>query len=652
MNQGTLARWLAVLFIACLLVAGCNSDSAFVEPDPGTDPDTGDPDEPEDPVELVSTIVLLADQPVLLSDAIDDEDGVTITAIARDENNNVVSGAELNFSADSGALNVLDPTTTESGRSDAVLTTGGDTRNRTITVEVSGGEAEASITVEVLGTQLTVSGPASIESLQTETYTLSLLDAGGDGIRDVTIEANSENGNTISPASVTTDVDGTATVEVTGSVGGQDTLTFEGLDLTATQQILVSAFGIRFETPDAGVEVDLGDPVDIEVVLTEDGNPIANQTITFSTTRGTLDSLEETTDANGRASVTHTSNPATNGAGPVLVTARGPENVARTLAFELVATTPDAITIQAEPSTIAPEGEAAITAVVRDSNNNPVKNQDVRFSLNDASGGSLTSSTDVTDSQGVARTTYRASSASSSTEGVEITAEVGNPAIDQDSASITVAAPTLFIVLGTDNQIDKNDEAVTYDKNYTALITDSAGNPAPPDTTFRLSLRSLEYQKGQMLFDANDEVWFPDFRIDDTDPHFGTPNPNPPPDFGPYFGQGPFGCRSEDPQGTGNINQSDDYNGNGIIDPPNAAEVPSTVEVDEDGFATFTIRWPQSYAFWVLVRLTATATVSGTENVRQLDFVLPIASDDLSGEGDPPNRFSPFGDEDECANPL
>ena len=640
MGWGIRTRWTALL-VAAVLAASCNSDDAFQGPASPGGP--GGPGGGPAPV-VVDSITLLASPSTLKSDALEDAEGVTITAIVRDADNKVVPDVELDFAASSGALTVADNVTAANGRASAVLTTGGDPQNRTITVTVGAGDTESTITVDVVGTQLAVTGPPSIESGETETYTVTLRDAGGTGLRDVAVTATSANGNVVTPATATTNVDGRVTFDVTGTNGGSDTLTFSGLDMSTTASVLVSTYGLAFNAPAAGTEFKFGDTKTIEVVLRQDGTPLDGETIMFSTTRGTLSAISQTTAGGGLASVTLTAAGA-NGAGPVLVTATGPDNVSRKLALEFVATTPATVTVQMEPSTIAPGEEAAITAVVRDASGNPVKNQQVRFTLNDLSGGSLTASSDITDSQGIARSTYVASSAASPLGGVQVTAEIGDPVVATDVASATVAAPTLFMVLGTDNLIVKNNAEVTYDKVFSALITDSAGNPAPPDTVFRLTLRSIEYQKGILDILVAGDPWVQIPVAAGPPAFFGTP--------GPAYGATPWiGCRTEDPTGTGNVNIADDYNNNGQIDPPNVAQVPITVEISEEGIAAFTIRWPQSYALWVKVRLTATATVGGTESVRHMDFVLPMAAEDLEPNVTPPNQFSPFGLSADCTDPL
>ncbi|MCA1798109.1 MAG: Ig-like domain-containing protein [Xanthomonadaceae bacterium] len=642
MNWGQRLGLAAVL--AMFALGGCGSDDAFVGPPGGGGGGDGGGDPGDPVVPVVNSILLLVDPPVLASAAIGNDAGVTVTAIARDANNVVIPETSLTFSADSGALAVADPITDANGRARAILTTGGDPRNRTITVSAASGTITTSITIDVVGTQLLVAGPPSIESGETETFTVTLRDSSGVGLRDVTVDATSANGNVITPASAVTNVDGVTTFQVSGNAGGADTLTFTGMEMSTARPVLVSPYGFVFIQPAEGAEVNLGDVVTVEVELRQDGNPLDGETVQFSATRGTLSANSQVTAGGGRATVTLTSAGA-NGAGPVLVTALGPDNVQRKHLFEFVATTPTTISTQVEPGTVAPGGQASVITVVRDANSNPVKNQVVRFALEDVSGGSLTASTDVTDTQGIARTTYVASTASSAQNGVRVIAEVGDPVIASDDAFITVAAPTLFIVLGTDNLVVKNNADATYDKTFNALILDSAGNPPPPGTQFRLSLRSLEYQKGFFSRAAPTDPWVidPGDLVPGTDPFFGG--------MGPYFGEGPYGCRTEDPQGTGNINLSTDYNNNGQIDPANVALVPSTAEISTDGVASFTIRWPQNYALWALVRLTATAVVAGTESTRRLDFVLPMLAADSAANTTPPNLVSPWGIQGDCTNP-
>jgi hypothetical protein len=645
-------RTLSGTFLLSMVIAACGGGAELGGSAGNGDGGGSGPDDEA----TVDSIVLLTSSTQLPSSATDPEDGIALTAIARDSGGAVVEGVQISFGANpGGTLQVLDPVTTEAGRASAILTTPGDARNRTITVTASGEGAQTSQAVEVVGTRLEITGPQAIRPQASENFELRLIDAAGNGISGQRIDISSANGNTIQPTTVDTNATGRAQVTVTATMPGEDTLTFEGFDLSEEASFLTSRFQIEFLTPEENLEASFQDTVDIEVAISEQGSPAAGETVDFSATRGDLSSLSGQTDAQGRARVTLSAQ-SSDGAGPVLITAKGPEgeeSVERSRQIELVSTSPESITAQSEPATLSRSEESVITARVTDADGNPVKNQTVRFSLQDTSAGGLTTGIATTDTQGIARTSYQPGDTGSGTESVVITASIGNPEIASDEVTLTVRAAPLFIVLGSDNQITKRSgdgEPATYSKVYNAIITDAAGNPPPEDTEFRLTLRSLEYQKGSYVRGA--ERWIQVPTVAGDDPFFGTPNPDPAVDFGPYFGQGPFGCRAEDPLGTGDLNRSADYNGNGNIDPPNVATVPATADINENGVASFDIEWAQSVAQWVLVRLSVTARVDGTESTRRLDFTLPVAAEDVNDlDVTPPNLTSPFGTADECVNP-
>lgn len=640
-------RTLSGTFLLSMVIAACGGGAELGGSAGDGDGGGSGPDDEA----TVDSIVLLTSSTQLPSSATDPEDGIALTAIARDSGGAVVEGVQIGFGATpDGTLQVLDSVTTEAGRASAILTTPGNARNRSLTVTASGDGAQSSQTVEVVGTRLEISGPQAIRPQASENFELRLIDSAGSGISRQRIDISSANGNTISPETVDTDAAGRAEVTVTATMPGEDTLTFEGFGLSEEASFLTSRFQIEFLEPEENLEASFQDVVDIEVEINEGGSPALGEDVEFSATRGTLSAQSGQTDADGRARVSLSSQ-SSDGAGPVLITARGPENVERSRQIELVSTVPESISAQSDPATLSREEESIITARVTDTDGNPVKNQTVRFSLQDTStGGGLSQGIATTDTQGIARTSYQPGDAGSGTESVIVTASVGDPEIDSDQVELTVRAAPLFIVLGSDNQISKNGEDATYSKIYNAIITDAAGNPPPEDTEFRLALRSMEYQKGAYVRGA--ERWIQVPTVNGNDPFFGTSNPDPARDFGPYFGEGPFGCRSEDPLGTGDINRSDDYNGNGVIDPPAVATLPNTAEIDDNGVASFQVRWAQSVAQWVLVRLSVTARVDGTESTRRLDFTLPVAAEDVNDlDVTPPNVTSPFGTAGECVNP-
>jgi uncharacterized protein YuzE len=109
----------------------------------------------------------------------------------------------------------------------------------------------------------------------------------------------------------------------------------------------------------------------------------------------------------------------------------------------------------------------------------------------------------------------------------------------------------------------------------------------------------------------------------------------------------------------GVLDAGEDLNNNGKLEPSNIAafEVPETTgeEVDAskviktvktgaNGYADFNIIYPKENALWVTVRITATATVAGSETTDRNEFLLPGAANDYNSENvDPPGNPSPFG---------
>jgi hypothetical protein len=103
-------------------------------------------------------------------------------------------------------------------------------------------------------------------------------------------------------------------------------------------------------------------------------------------------------------------------------------------------------------------------------------------------------------------------------------------------------------------------------------------------------------------------------------------------------------CANEDVNLDGILDVGEDANGDGKLTPGNVASVPVDVVTDANGEFEFNITYPQQYASWVHVRLTATATVGGTESLDYQDFWLPAAASDLADINvPPPGQVSPFG---------
>lgn len=597
---------LTLLLMLTGFVTGCGDSSSLVTTGgtPGGGPGTP----------TAASLQLLTSNPQLPSDG---SATVTITALARDANNIFVAGVPVSFATDSGGLNVVQGTTDSNGQATATLSVAGDPTNRTISVTGTADSLASSVAVSVIGTTLTVTGPGSLVSGATATYTVVLSDAGGNGIANTAVDVSSAAGSTITPVPpLTTDSSGQAQFDLTASTS--DTLTISALGLQTTTAIAVSSDSFAFSSPAANTEVNLGDAQTLVVNLQSGGSPVVGETISFSTTRGTLTSPTDITDAAGNATVDVSSA----NAGAAVISATTSGGISTTLTIEFVATTPATVTVQANPFTIAPNDQSAITAIVRDASNNLVKNQAVNFSLDDITGGQLSVASAITDSLGRAQTFYTASNSTSATDGVEITATVAGTGIT-DTALLTVARREVFITIGTGNEIEEPNPA-QYLIQFAVQVTDSQGNGVA-GVGVVLSLLSEFYSKGNWQLPLTGD-WQQNITAV---------------------------CNDEDVNRNGILDAGEDFNSSLEIEAGNVASVvPGSVTTDVNGFALIDVVYPQEFARWVQVVLEAQTSVQGTESSASSRFVLPIAASDVARETNPPGNPSPYGQIGDCASTL
>lgn len=555
----------------------------------------------------------------------------TITALVRDTNNNLVSGVTVNFSATSGGLQVTQATTDATGSATATLSAASDPSDRTITVTASAEGQTATVPVSVVGTTLSITGPTTLIQGAQGTYSVTLTNSAGNGISNQTVTLASSAGNTLTPSSVTTNSSGTAQFQVTATKSGADTVTATSLGLTAQQTLAVSNQAFAFTAPAANTQVNIGQTATINVTWTSSGTAQSGQTVAFSATRGTLSASSATTSAQGVAQVTISSNTA----GPSVISATG-TGVSAQLTIDFVATTPATVAVQASPASISPQGQSTITATVRDANDNLVEGVWVDFNIvQDATGGTLAVASAQSNAQGQATTTYTASTTSSATNGVVISATVRNTTVTK-TTSLTVAGQTTGLSMGTGVQITAL-STTQYKMPWSVQAVDPAGHGVP-NVPITFTVTSLSYLKGHWV-GTTTWTWTPSVTAD--------------PDGVVYAGV--YGCKSEDINNNGVLDTGEDYNGNGKLDPGLvvSTDIPSGT-TDTNGSVTVNLIYPKDHALWVVVRLTATATVNGTESSTSTDIELPLLASDVPSSpsaGSPPGQVSPYGIAAACSNP-
>ena len=602
---------------ASLAMAGCGGSSstggALI----------GQPSSTTTTTNTVKKLSLLETAPQLPSDG---SKTVTLTALAENASNTVVSGAPVTFSATSGALTVNQASTGTNGTATATLSTGGDPTNRSITVTAVSGTITSTVTVGVVGTNLSISGPSDLVLNNSGTYTVTLVDSSGNGIAGEIVKVSSSNGNTLSASSVTTDSTGKATFQLTATNSGADTITVATLGLQSTEGVAVSGNSFTFSAPTANQNVNIGQNATVTVNWTNNGTPEANQTVNFSATRGALSASSAVTNSSGSASVTITSTTA----GPSLISATA-AGVSAQIPINFVATTPSTMDLQASPATIATQGQSTITATVLDPNGNLVEGQTVNFTIQqDPTGGTLTAASATTNSQGQASTNYVASTTTSSLNGVVIDATVQGTTVTA-STSLTVGGQTVFLSLGTGNTITAL-SSTQYELPYSVQAVDAAGNPVSGvQVTFTVS--PLGYLKGQRnVFDSATSNW-------PTVPSTSVSDPYA------YVLDGIHGCIAENP--------SDPYNGYSQVWPGQVVSTDVTsATTGSDGTASVNLIYPKDHALYVAVELTATAKVQGSQSSTSVSFWLPgLAADFNSQSNPPPGEFSPYGTASTCVSP-
>jgi hypothetical protein len=164
---------------------------------------------------------------------------VELTVVAVNAANNVVSGADVAVSVDSGAVFVGSGTSTGAdGRFTGVITSPSNKSNRLINVSVRVGTVVRTSTIEVVGSQISVSVVPGVPTAgQTVAVNFFLRDSAGTGIRGVALNVA---GDFAAPTALTTDSSGAASLTVTSVTPGTYTIVVSGSGVTTTQVVRVA----------------------------------------------------------------------------------------------------------------------------------------------------------------------------------------------------------------------------------------------------------------------------------------------------------------------------------------------------------------------------------------------------------------------------
>ena len=598
-----------------------------------------------------------------------DSQKVTLTAIAKDGNNNLLEGVTINFASTSDSS--LGFITDETGTGTNVTGLDGTVKmvlsafkpeNRTITVTAESGTASDSIEVQVVGTSISLSGSSAFALDDQNNFVIKVLDSDGvSAASGTTVSLSLLNESTEGPegdvaniefssSSVVIDSSGQASVVITGKSGGTNTIVASSLGTTTSHSISVEDDSFLFTNFSNGIsnvdptsstvrEVLLSKTANVTLTWFRSGVPVPDGTVVrFTRTRGIL-ATETSTTVAGKVTASLTSI----NAGKTFVTFTGTYTkdnkvieLNNQLEFEFVADTADKIIVQASPNSVGPNGQTStISVVVRDDAGNLVKNKKVDFSLSDVSNGGIEPAFDTTDSNGAASTVYTSNQTSAKNK-VVVSATVRDAPAVTGTVDLTVGQRELYITLGSGNSLVQVD-STTYNKQYSIFVTDINSQPIP-DRALTISAIPKEYYKGSW------GVVLKDGEFDH---------------YAPFY---TATCANEDGSNGGVIDGilevSEDFNGNEKLTPGNivnAGRFDLEVITDDNGRVVFDILYAEVYATWANIDLIVSARVDGTEGDAQVLFNLPVMAEDVTNEGNPPEAFiwpiGPFGASADCSNP-
>ncbi|MBL8352593.1 MAG: Ig-like domain-containing protein [Burkholderiaceae bacterium] len=605
-----------------------------------------------------TSVELLAAQPSIGTGG----DQVQISAFVKDANNIAKVGAAVTWSVDKGRISSQAQVTDGNGVARAMLDAGSDKSNRTAVVSVVSGAARQTLSVPIVNTKLTYSGPTTTTVGSTVKLTITAADSKQVVIPGATLAVSSSLGNAVA-SSATTDSAGQVTLDYGATRSGADTISVTGLGATAAVAMTVTGTDedLTFVAPPASSQVEVGKATPLTLRYRKSGVPQAGVTVNFAATIGVLSKSSDVTDANGQIDLNVQSTFA--GSSLVSATIQG-SAVQATLPLNFVATTPATLVLQVSPTALGPNlaggttQQATLYAKVTDPNGNPVAGTTVNFSqIADPSGGVLQQASAVTDLNGVATVQYLSGAESTASGAVQLRGTVAKDPKVFGGTALTVSQSALFIAIGTGNTIS-NFNPETYEKNWTVYVTDANGVRV---TNVPVTIKVIPnyFAKGMLAWSDVAAQWtYVTYRECPNEDGAANPGRTSATDPSPIWSTAtplPAGLSTKpaDFNANGKLDAGEDLNGDGSLTPGNMVALSaSTLTTDSNGTATITMRYAELFASWIGVRLTATAIVAGTESSTFKDFPLDkLASDYNQKTVAPAGVLSPFGvDVGTCTN--
>jgi hypothetical protein len=280
-----------------------------------------------------------------------------------------------------------------------------------------------------------------------------------------------------------------------------------------------------------------------------------------------------------------------------------------------------------------------------------IENVRVRFSLEAPLGGGESLSTGsgivLTNSAGIASTSYISGLRTSPTNGVRIkacfaatdAALAGGACPNSRFATLTVAGEAVSLSIITDNLIESVIGNTLYRKTVVIQVADSAGN-AVPGAAISASTDITHYGKAVSFNQLYNRAIVGSATA--------TIVLTLPPNISDTYSSGTLGnidttdpvvlgrrvwCLNEDRNRNGVADSGEDIDGDGVLE-PRASEVLiipiGSGVTDAFGVAQFKVQWGQNVATWLSYTIKATASVSGSEGTNSKAFITDGAERDVS----------------------
>ncbi|MFM6905954.1 MAG: Ig-like domain-containing protein [Acinetobacter tjernbergiae] len=600
------------------------------------------------------------------------EDSLTLTIRTLDKTGGVIPKAnvkvEIKDAVNAGA-SLSTPsslTSDENGLVKTTLslvnTTLNQRMNRTITVVVTSGQAKQELVVPVNGTAISISSDMNLlEEGSTANVTLIALDAVGSPLSGAKASLVDATGKTITDV-IATDKSGRAVFKVpyTTVLNSPERklsllgkLTVEGANQTisnilTTDSVVLTAnvannvLQLTSDTNPVGIGI--AKPLTFKVTASTQAE-LTGKSVKFATSNGTVSpqtaGITNIRQENGAwvgdATTTFTGAVAS----IATISATFGTNIVY-VAQRVSPGVPAMISIQSESSVLAPGANTKIIALVKDQNGSPIPDTEVSFKVvkDTSSTGLISQPTAITDSAGRATVIYTAGAAQTLGGGVEITASAGDAKVQtpvySPTLKLTVATQSAYITISHNHLVITDpDNNTYYNKDFSASVVDTAGNPIP-NQKISISLELVSFMKGQFN-------WVRDYTYAQTSD-------------GMWSWLGIWRWSRDYTIYENNLPKrittfvecpSNEYASNiailGMNNSPLGTK--ATFITDSQGKFDFKVRYGKNYSNWLRVNLNASTTVSTKDNTMALSFVPPVAAadvDDTDGKWRP-DQTSPFG---------